>query len=120
METSAILAVSCVIRRDEPRRRVSATVGAEATSARHARSNCRYAGQAVHLGPGHDADLPTVLALGGKLTGGSMPRDVIVFAVEASDLTTVSTELTPAVANAVAEAADRIESLCSQDSSTAG
>ena len=76
--------------------------------------------RASHLGPGHDADLPTVLALGEKLTGGSMPRDVIVFAVEASDLTTISTELTPAVAVAVAEAADRIESLCSQDSATAG
>ncbi len=68
--------------------------------------------RAFHLGPGHDADLPTVLALGEKLAADQMPRDVTVVAVEASDVITVSTHLTPAVEDAVPAAAARVERLC--------
>jgi len=68
--------------------------------------------RASHLGPGHDADLPTVLALGKKLAADQMPQDVIVVAVEAADVVTVSTFLTPAVNAAVSEAAAKVEQLC--------
>ncbi len=67
-----------------------------------------------HLGPGHEADLPTVLAFGEKLTGGQMPREVFVVAVEASDVVTVSTNLTPEVRAAVANAAAVVETICSE------
>lgn len=69
-----------------------------------------------HLGPGHDADLPTVLALGKKLAGERMPDEVIVVAVEASDIVTVSTNLTPGVRAAVADAAALVETICSEES----
>ena len=68
--------------------------------------------RASHLGPGHDADLPTVLALGEKLAGDQMPQEVIVVAVEAVDVNTVSTQLTPAVEAAVSEAATKVAQLC--------
>lgn len=68
--------------------------------------------RASHLGPGHDADLPTVLALGEKLAGDQMPQKVFVVAVEAVDVNTVSTQLTPAVEAAVSEAAMKVEQLC--------
>lgn len=71
-----------------------------------------------HLGPGHDADLPTVLTLGERLVGEQMPREVIVVAVEAADVATVSTELSPEVGAAVTDAATRIEAICSLESST--
>lgn len=68
--------------------------------------------RASHLGPGHDADLPTVLALGEKLAGDQMPQQVIVVAVEAVDVNTISAQLTPAVEAAVSEAAMKVEQLC--------
>jgi hydrogenase maturation protease len=68
--------------------------------------------RASHLGPGHDADLPTVLALGQKLAAELMPRDVMVVAVEAADVSTVSVLLTPAVESAVSEAAAIVVQLC--------
>ncbi len=69
-----------------------------------------------HLGPGHDADMPTVLALGEKLAGEQMPDEVFVVAVEASDIATVSTNLTSDVRAAVDAAAALIESICSEKS----
>jgi hydrogenase maturation protease len=74
--------------------------------------------RASHLGPGHDADLPTVLALGEKLAGERMPDEVIVVAVEACDVATVSTNLTPEVRAAVADAAALVETICSEESAT--
>jgi hydrogenase maturation protease len=67
--------------------------------------------RASHLGPGHDADLPTVFALGEKLVGEQMPREISVIAVEAADINTISTELTPAVAAAVPKAIARVETV---------
>jgi hydrogenase maturation protease len=56
----------------------------------------------AHLGPGHEADLPTTLALGRKLSR-HMPGDVIVLAVEAGDLDSFSEHLTPEVEAAIPE-----------------
>jgi hypothetical protein len=41
-----------------------------------------------------------------------MPQEVFVVAVEAVDVNTVSTQLTPAVEAAVPEAALKVEQLC--------
>lgn len=57
--------------------------------------------RAAHLGPGHEADLPTTLALGRRLAGARMPREVVVLAVEAADLHTFREELTPEVELAI-------------------
>lgn len=62
----------------------------------------------VHLGVGHEADLPTALSLGQKLSR-HMPADVVVVAVEAADTTTFSEELTPEVAFAIPEVLERVE-----------
>jgi len=64
----------------------------------------------VHLGIGHEADLPTALSLGQKLSR-HMPADVVVVAIEAGDITTFSEELTPEVASAMPEVQARLESL---------
>ncbi len=64
----------------------------------------------VHLGIGHEADLPTALSLGRKLSR-RMPADVVVVAVEAADITTFSEELTPEVASAMPEVQARLERL---------
>ena len=69
--------------------------------------------RASHLGAGHDADLPTVLALGEKLAGDQMPREVIVVAVEAVDVLSVSEHLSPAVEAAISNAVRKVEQLCS-------
>ena len=75
--------------------------------------------RASHLGPGHDADLPTVLALGKQLMGRNMPKDVVVVAIEASDVVSVSTDLTPEVEAAISGAVARIKEICSEGFSNA-
>jgi Ni,Fe-hydrogenase maturation factor len=60
---------------------------------------------------GHEADLPTVLALGERVLGRKAPGEVVVVAVEAEDLTTFSESLTPRVEHAVAGAVRVIEGL---------
>ena len=64
----------------------------------------------AHLGAGHEADLPTTLALGRKLSK-HMPGEVIVLAVEARDLNSFSEHLTPEVEAAIPEVLARIERL---------
>jgi hydrogenase maturation protease len=76
--------------------------------------------RAFHLGPGHDADLPTVLTFGERLLGELMPRDVVVIAVEAEDVVTVSSALTPKVSEAVKDAAALVEALCEKGPANAG
>ena len=66
--------------------------------------------KAVHLGIGHEADLPTALSLGQKLSR-HMPTDVTVVAVEAGDITTFSEHLTPEVASAIPDVLSRVERL---------
>ncbi len=67
--------------------------------------------RAVHLGPGHDADLSTAVALGQRLLGTYMPREVRVIAVEAAELNRFSERLTPEVAAAVPAVVDAVEHL---------
>jgi hydrogenase maturation protease len=67
-------------------------------------------GKTVHLGIGHEADLPTVLSLGQKLSR-HMPADVVVVAIEAGDISTFSEELTPEVASAMPEVQARLTNL---------
>jgi hydrogenase maturation protease len=67
--------------------------------------------RAAHLGPGHEADLPTTLAFGQRVLGRKLPHQVVVIAVEAEDLTTFSESLTPRVHAAVEPAVARIEAL---------
>lgn len=67
--------------------------------------------RAVHLGAGHEADLPTTLSLGRKLMGSYMPQDVSVVAVEVGDLTTFSERLTPEVEAAIPDVIARVERL---------
>jgi hydrogenase maturation protease len=71
-----------------------------------------------HLGVGHDADLPTVLALGETLGGEAMPTEVVVIAVEASDVVSISTALTPHVEAKVADAVALVEALIQEEKLT--
>jgi hydrogenase maturation protease len=71
----------------------------------------------VHLGVGHEADLPTSLRLGKQLTG-RMPSDVLVFAVEAGDIQTFSEQLSPEVQDAIPVVLARIERLTTANDST--
>ena len=64
----------------------------------------------AHLGAGHETDLPTTLALGRKLSK-HMPEDVVVLAVEASDLTSFSEDLTPEVEAAIPKVLERLQRL---------
>jgi hydrogenase maturation protease len=67
----------------------------------------------VHLGVGHEADLPTSLHLGKQLTG-RMPRQVVVIAVEADDIQTFSEQLSPKVQEAIPEVLARVDELASE------
>jgi hydrogenase maturation protease len=69
------------------------------------------AARTVHLGAGHEADLPTTLSLGRKLMGSHMPQNVAVVAVEAGDLTTFSERLTSQVEAAIPEMVAKVERL---------
>lgn len=55
----------------------------------------------------HQINLPTAIQLGEKL-GYKMPNDIDILAIEVEDITTISEQLTPAVANAVDTAIDKI------------
>ena len=55
-----------------------------------------------HLCAAHGIDLPTALALGEQL-GYAMPREIVIFAVQAADLATLSEQLSPPVAAAIPE-----------------
>ena len=60
----------------------------------------------AHLGAGHEADLPTALAMGRRALGDRMPADVIVLGIEAEDLTCFAEVLTARVAASLPEAID--------------
>lgn len=70
-----------------------------------------HPGQVYRLGPGafkatqhasspHDVDFATALELGKRL-GIALPCDVVIFAVEAGDVTTFSEQCTPGVERAI-------------------
>ena len=62
------------------------------------------AGEARCLGGSHQVDLPSALVLG-RLLGWPLPESVKLLVAEAEDLATLHEGLTPAVAEAVKEAA---------------
>jgi hydrogenase maturation protease len=64
--------------------------------------------RAVHATSSHEADLSTSLAFCRKLLGKEMPTEVVLIAVEASDLKTFSEQLTPEVEEALGDVLDRV------------
>jgi hydrogenase maturation protease len=55
----------------------------------------------------HEIDLPTVLELGRRM-GLAMPREVLIFGIQAQDALTLGEQLTPAAAAGVRRAVDQI------------
>ncbi|MEW6068879.1 MAG: hydrogenase maturation protease [Nitrospirota bacterium] len=67
--------------------------------------------QTLHSYSTHDVDFLTVLKLGSKLFPGKMPNDIIIIAVEAEDITTISEKCTPKVEKAIKEVVELIKGL---------
>jgi len=65
------------------------------------------------LASAHDADLSTTLDLARRL-GAAMPKEIIIFGIEAENISEFSEELTPAVAAGVGPAVDHIAAILSQ------
>ena len=56
----------------------------------------------VHLTTSvHDANLPTVIAIGTKLIPEEMPREIVIFAIEVQEIEKFTTEMTPPVKEAI-------------------
>jgi hydrogenase maturation protease len=66
--------------------------------------------RAVHLAAGHEADLPTALALGEKLSR-TMPKEVIVLAIEAGSLDAFSENLSAEVEAAIPKVLGRTQAM---------
>jgi hydrogenase maturation protease len=64
----------------------------------------------IHLSAGHEADLPTALALGEKLSR-TMPKEVIVLAIEAGSLDAFSENLSAEVEAAIPEVLGRTQAI---------
>jgi hydrogenase maturation protease len=58
-------------------------------------------------------DFFSMLELGGKLFPGEMPEDMVIIAIEAEDIMTISDKCTPKVERAIAEVVDLIKRLLS-------
>lgn len=56
-------------------------------------------------------DFPTMLELSEKLFPGEMPLDIIIIAIEAEDITTISDRCTPEVERAISKAVNMIKGL---------
>ena len=69
----------------------------------------------IHFGSGHEADLPTTLALGRKLAARPLPKDISIVAVEVRDITTFSESLSPEVEAAVPKAVAAVGKLLGTD-----
>ena len=54
----------------------------------------------VRMGQAHDIEFATALELGKKL-GLALPQEIIIFAIEAADVTTFGEECTPEVRRAI-------------------
>jgi hydrogenase maturation protease len=68
--------------------------------------------QTLHSYSTHlNMDFPTMLTLGQKLFPDAMPKDIIIVAIEAEDVTTISDTCTSAVEKAVPEAVELIKGL---------
>lgn len=64
-------------------------------------------GSAMHVTSPHDVDFTTAMELGRRL-GVALPGEVVIFAVEARDVTTFSEECTPDVRRAIPLCADMV------------
>lgn len=64
--------------------------------------------KSIHGSSPHGINIATALALGRKLVPNEMPKEIVFFAVEAEDLINVSERLTPKVAKALPEIAERV------------
>jgi hydrogenase maturation protease len=60
-----------------------------------------------HTGNPHDTNIATALELGKKLKI-KLPQEIIIFAIEAKDVTTFSEECTPPVNEAILECAEMV------------
>ncbi len=65
--------------------------------------------QTIHAGAPHGLNLATVVEFG-RRQGLAVPRDIVIYAVEAADTLTLGEELTPGVASRVAEIAESVAS----------
>ena len=64
-------------------------------------------GSAMHVTSPHDVDFTTAMELGKRL-GVALPCEIVIFAVEARDVTTFSEECTPDVRRAIPICADMV------------
>jgi hydrogenase maturation protease len=69
--------------------------------------------RSLHLGAGHDADLPTTISLGRKLLGRHMPERITVLAVEVKSTTVFRETLSPEVEAAIPAVVEKVQDLLS-------
>ncbi|MFH1131814.1 MAG: hydrogenase maturation protease [Pseudomonadota bacterium] len=55
----------------------------------------------------HEVDLPTAIELG-RRSGFSMPKEIVVFAIQVQDMCTIGGDMTPSVAKAISRVVDQI------------
>jgi hydrogenase maturation protease len=67
--------------------------------------------KSLHAFSTHDMDFLSTIELGKSIFAGRMPKDIIIIAVEADDITTVSDRCTPRVEKAVPKAVHVIKGL---------
>jgi hydrogenase maturation protease len=65
----------------------------------------------LHTFSTHDMDFLATIELGKSIFAGRMPKEIIIIAVEADDITTVSEHCTPGVEKAIPKAVDVIKGL---------
>jgi hydrogenase maturation protease len=67
--------------------------------------------QTLHAFSTHDIDFLTMLEFGKSIFPEKIPEDIIIIAIEADDITTISEKCTPKVEKAIQEAVDVIKGL---------
>jgi hydrogenase maturation protease len=65
----------------------------------------------LHTFSSHEADFLSMLELGKRLYPGKMPENIIIVAIEAADVTTISDKCTPQVERAIPNAVEAIKRL---------
>lgn len=65
----------------------------------------------LHTFSSHEADFLSMLELGKKLYPEKMPQDIVIVAIEAEDVTTISDKCTPQVEKAIPNAVETIKRL---------
>jgi hydrogenase maturation protease len=67
--------------------------------------------QTLHAFSTHDVDFLTMLEFGKSIFPEKIPEDIIIIAIEADDITTISEKCTPKVEKSIQEAVDVIKGL---------